>query len=72
MWSPSRIIRSTAVLGSAVAEVLCEAGYKGSFKRIGMPDEFAVLGTPDEIYHYYGMDRDGIVNVLTKMLQLGK
>ena len=59
-------------LGSAVAEVLCEAGYKGSFKRIGMPDEFAVLGTPDEIYHYYGMDRDGIVNVLTKMLQLGK
>ena len=21
---------------------------------------------------YYGMDRDGIVNVLTKMLQLGK
>lgn len=55
-----------------MAEVLCEAGYKGSFKRIGMPDEFAVLGTPDEIYHYYGMDRDGIVNVLTKMLQLGK
>lgn len=59
-------------LGSAVAEVLCEAGYKGNFKRIGMPDEFAVLGTPDEIYHYYGMDRDGIVKVLTKMLQLGK
>ena len=29
-------------LGGAVAEVLCEAGYKGSFKRVGMPDELAV------------------------------
>ena len=59
-------------LGGAVAEVLCEAGYKGSFKRVGMPDEFAVLGSVDAIYHYYGMDRDGIVKVLENMLRLGK
>ena len=57
-------------LGGAVAEVLCEAGYKGSFKRVGMPDEFAVLGSPDEIYHYYGMDRDGIEEKLKVMLGL--
>ena len=57
-------------LGGAVAEVLCEAGYKGNFKRIGMPDEFAVLGAPDEIYHYYGMDRDGIEEKLKVMLGL--
>lgn len=57
-------------LGGAVAEVLCEAGYKGSFKRVGMPDEFAVLGGVDEIYHYYGMDRDGIEAQLVKMLNL--
>ena len=55
-------------LGGAVAEVLCEAGYKGSFKRIGMPDEFAVLGAVDEIYHYYGMDRHGIVKTVREML----
>lgn len=55
-------------LGGAVAEVLCEAGYKGNFKRIGMPDEFAVLGAVDDIYHYYGMDRHGIVKELRKML----
>lgn len=56
-------------LGGAVAEVLCEAGYKGNFKRIGMPDEFAVLGAVDDIYHYYGMDRHGIVKEIRKMLE---
>ena len=55
-------------LGGAVAEVLCEAGYQGKFKRLGMPDEFAVLGSLDAIYHYYKMDRDGIEEALTKML----
>lgn len=59
-------------LGGAVAEVLCESGYKGNFKRIGMPDEFAVLGATDAIYHYYGMDRDGIASVLIQMLNLRK
>lgn len=57
-------------LGGAVAEVLCEAGYKGNFKRIGMPDKFAVLGSPDAIYHHYGMDRDGIEATLKAMLNL--
>lgn len=57
-------------LGGAVAEVLCEASYKGNFKRIGMPDKFAVLGTLEEIYHHYGMDRDGIEAELKKMLKL--
>ena len=55
-------------LGGAVAEVLCESGYKGNFKRIGMPDEFAVLGAVDDIYHYYGMERYGIANEIKKML----
>ncbi|MGE4276555.1 MAG: transketolase family protein [Lawsonibacter sp.] len=55
-------------LGGAVAEVLCEAGYQGKFKRLGMPDEFAVLGSLDEIYHYYKMDRDGIEEALKVML----
>lgn len=59
-------------LGGACAEVLLEGGYKGNFKRIGMPDEFAVLGGVDAIYHYYGMDRDGIEDALVKMLKLGK
>jgi transketolase len=51
-------------LGSAVAEVLMEAGFNGKFKRIGLPDEFAVLGDPDEVYKYYGMDPDGICKTI--------
>ena len=48
--------------------MLCEAGYGGKFKRLGMPDEFAVLGSLDAIYHYYKMDRDGIEAALKAML----
>ncbi|MCP1103336.1 transketolase [Aequitasia blattaphilus] len=55
-------------LGGAVAEVLCEASYKGKFKRVAMPDQFSVLGDSDEIYAYYGMDRKGIVATIKKML----
>jgi transketolase len=52
-------------LGSAVAEFLMEAGFTGRFKRIGLPDEFAVLGDPDEVYKYYGMDPDGIAKAIS-------
>ncbi|MGI6221056.1 MAG: transketolase family protein [Coriobacteriales bacterium] len=54
-------------LGSAVAEFLLESGYHPKFARIGLPDEFAVLGAPDAVYHYYKMDKDGIV---AKVLEL--
>ncbi len=57
-------------LGGACAEVLCEHGYKGKFKRVAMPDEFAVLGDTDEIYRYYGIERIGIEKTLTAMLGL--
>lgn len=33
-------------LGGAVAEVLLESGFSGKFKRVGLPDEFAVLAIP--------------------------
>jgi len=49
-------------LGGAVAEYLLEAGFCGKFKRIGLPDEFAVLGNPDEVYKYYRMDPEGIAD----------
>ncbi len=39
-----------------MAEHLLERGFGGKFQRIGLPDEFAVLGDPDAIYKYYGLD----------------
>jgi transketolase len=55
-------------LGGAVAEYLLEAGFKGKFKRIGLPDVFAVLGHVDEVYKYYRMDPQGIAE---QVLELG-
>jgi len=56
-------------LGSAVAEYLCETGFCGKFLRIGLPDEFAILGTPDEVYKYYGMNPEGIAEKTVKLLK---
>ena len=55
-------------LGGAIAENLLELGFSGKFKRIGLPDEFAVLGDPDEVYKYYGMDPEGIANTIYRLL----
>jgi transketolase len=57
-------------LGSAVAEFLCEHnGFGGKFARIGLPDEFAVLGDPDAVYKYYGMDPQGIAAKVAALLK---
>ncbi|WP_394349582.1 transketolase family protein [Propionispora hippei] len=55
-------------LGGAVAEVIAEAGISCKFKRIGLPDEFSVIGDPDEIYKYYGLDGHGIAETVLKLL----
>jgi transketolase len=56
-------------LGGAVAEYLLEAGFSGKFKRIGVPDEFALLGNPDEVYAHYRMDPAGIAAQISKLLK---
>ena len=55
-------------LGSAVSEVLCENGFNGKFRRIGLPDQFALLGDPDKVYAHYGMSADGIAKSVKEML----
>ena len=47
-------------LGSAVAERLAETGFGGKFCRIGLPDEFLVLGGLEEVYDYYGISPEKI------------
>ena len=39
------------------------------FRRIGLPDEFAVLGDPDEVYKYYGMDPEGIARTISALMK---
>ena len=56
-------------LGSAVAEYLAEQSLGVKFKRIGLPDQFAVLGHMDAVYHYYGMDPEGICESVHTLLK---
>jgi transketolase len=55
-------------LGSAVAEVLAESGWRGKFKRIGYPDVFpSGYGTQDEMRARYGISVEGIVNTVKEL-----
>ena len=55
-------------LGAAAAEVVLESGIPCKFKRLGIPDVFAELGKPEELYAYYGYDAAGIKAQIKKML----
>ncbi|HOO56428.1 MAG TPA: transketolase C-terminal domain-containing protein [bacterium] len=58
-------------LGSAVAEVLFDAGFGGKeikVKRLGVPDVFSVIGYPEDLYAHYKFDQQGIYNAICEML----
>ncbi len=48
-------------LGSAVAEVLCDAGLGLPFKRVGLADRFAEGGSTPYLMKKYGLDSTAIV-----------
>lgn len=51
-------------LGSAVAEVLCDAGVGLPFKRVGLGDRFAEGGTTPYLFKKYGLDRTAIADAV--------
>ncbi len=55
-------------LGSAVAEVVAEAGARCKFRRHGLPDEYALIGPPLALYAHYGLDAAGIARQLRELL----
>ncbi len=46
-------------LGAAISEVLAGAGAGTVLRRIGLPDEYSLLGPPTHLYRHYGMDAEG-------------
>jgi transketolase len=54
-------------LGSAVSEVLAEAGT-GKLTRHGLKDVFGESGSPADLYHKYRFDADGIAEVVKEAL----
>ena len=51
-------------LGSAVLEFMSENDYTPHVTRLGLPDEFVEHGTPAQLYHIVGIDKEGIKKTL--------
>ena len=55
-------------LGSAVAEVIAECGKGCAFTRVGIPDCFAEVGYPEDLYTYYKLDTDGVIEKVREVM----
>ena len=59
----------TSGFGSAVAEVLASHGAGARLVRIGMPDQYSLLGPPTHLYRHYGLDGEGVAAKVRAALQ---
>jgi transketolase len=59
----------TSGFGSAVAEVLATHGAGARLTRVGMPDQFSILGPPTHLYRHYGLDGEGVAASVRRALQ---
>lgn len=60
-------------LGSAVAEVLQAASFKGIFKKIGLPQEFCrFIGDREYLYQAYGLVPEKMVDTMIKSIGEGR
>ncbi|MCU0661798.1 MAG: transketolase family protein [Myxococcota bacterium] len=48
-------------LGSAVADVIASSGKGCAFEKVGIPDEFSLVGYPEDLYAHYKLDTNGII-----------
>jgi transketolase len=55
-------------LGSAVAEVAAETGKSFSFRRLGIPDCFSMIGLHEDLMAYYRIDDNGIVKTVREIM----
>jgi len=55
-------------LGSAVAEVITKYGKSCVMRKLGLQDEFAQVGYPDDLLHVYKMDADGILECMQEIM----
>jgi len=59
-------------LGEACAGFLLENGYCNAFKMIGIPDEYTVTGSQNEIFTHYGISGSGLAESALKLLKKRK
>jgi len=57
-------------MGSAVADVIAASGKGCVLKKLGLQDEFSIVGYPDDLLNYYKMDADGIVQAIEEVMKM--
>ncbi len=55
-------------LGSAVAEVAAGTGKSFTFRRLGVPDCFSIIGLHEDLLAHYGIDENGIAAAVREMM----
>ena len=56
-------------LGEACASYLMQAGKFLQFKIMGIPDEYTITGSQQEIFNHYGISSEGIANAALRLLK---
>ena len=56
-------------LGEACASYLLQHGISKPFRIIGIPDEYTVTGSQQDIFNHYGITEEGISNVALSLLK---
>jgi len=56
-------------LGEACASYLMQNGISKPFRIIGIPDEYTVTGSQQDIYNHYGINEKGIAAIVLELLK---
>jgi len=56
-------------LGEACASYLLQNQFAKPFKIIGIPDEYTVTGSQQDIFNHYGINEEGIAKEVNKLLE---
>ena len=55
-------------LGESVANVIAESGKGCAFTKLGLQDEYSVVGYPEDLYAYYKLDSNGIAESVREIM----
>ncbi|MFH1711656.1 MAG: transketolase C-terminal domain-containing protein [Patescibacteria group bacterium] len=61
--------QAAAGMGSAVCEVICEAGCACPVERVGMQDRFGESGEPNELLKYFKLTAPGIIDAAKRVIK---
>jgi len=56
-------------LGEACASYLLQNGISNPFKIIGIPDEYTVTGSQQDIFNHYGISEEGIADTVLSLIK---